>query len=83
VRQAFSVLVALLLAVMLCASAKAQTTTGAVYGTVVDTSGAVVPNASITVTNVQTGTKKTVQTNAGGDYIFLVLDPGELAQPSG
>ncbi|HEY2040890.1 MAG TPA: TonB-dependent receptor, partial [Edaphobacter sp.] len=55
----------------------AQTTTGSIYGTVSDNSGAVVPNVDITASNVQTGAKKVTQTNAAGDYTFLVLDPGE------
>jgi carboxypeptidase family protein/TonB-dependent receptor-like protein len=68
----------LLLAVVVWAkTGMAQTTTGSIYGTVSDNSGAVVPNADITASNVQTGAKKVTQTNAAGDYTFLVLDPGE------
>ena len=57
--------------------AHGQTTTGSIYGTVSDNSGAVVPGVSVTVTNTQTGTKKVTTTGGSGDYTFLVLDPGD------
>jgi len=57
--------------------AHGQTTTGSIYGTVSDNSGAVVPGVSVTATNTQTGTKKVTTTGGSGDYTFLVLDPGD------
>src|SRR5205085_10754215 len=50
---------------------------GSIYGTVSDGTGAVVPNANVTVTNLQTGAKKVAATTESGDYTFLVLDPGD------
>lgn len=57
--------------------APGQTTTGSVYGTVADSSGAVLPNAQVTVTNVHTGETHTARTNGSGDYLFPMLAPGE------
>ena len=45
-----------------------QAVSGSVIGRVVDSSGATVPNATITATNVDTGVKATTTTSAGGDY---------------
>jgi hypothetical protein len=56
--------------------AGAQTTTGSIYGTVTDSSGAVVPNAPITVTNTDTAQSLTVTSSNSGDYIFQSLAPG-------
>ncbi len=69
----------LLLCLMIAASggrAVAQTVTGSIFGTVTDANGAVVANAAVTVTNVQTGQALTAQSNSSGNYIFPVVDPG-------
>lgn len=73
-------------AALLSATALSQATTGSIYGTVSDPSGALVTGASITATNIHTGVGKSVQSNANGEYTFLVLDPGDYtiaAQASG
>jgi Carboxypeptidase regulatory-like domain/TonB-dependent Receptor Plug Domain/TonB dependent receptor len=59
--------------------ALAQTTTGSISGTVTDATGSVVPNATITVTNVQTSISQSVQSNASGNYIFPALGTGDYA----
>ena len=59
------------------AYAPAQTTTGSIYGTVTDTSGALIPNATVTSVNLHTGTAKTTKSGPSGDYTFVVLDPGD------
>ena len=61
------------------ASAVAQTTTGSIYGSVVDPSGAVIPNATVTATNTATGATQTRTSNAAGEYTFPALDPGNYA----
>lgn len=53
----------------------AQAVYGSVFGTVTDKSGAVVPNASITVTDVSKGTFVTVTTNETGAYRVQHLIP--------
>ncbi|HEX6802477.1 MAG TPA: TonB-dependent receptor [Terriglobales bacterium] len=46
-----------------------------IRGVVTDTSGAVVPNVSVTVTEVATGVSKTVKTDTVGYYIVRALRP--------
>lgn len=47
-----------------------------VQGTITDPSGAVVPNAKITITNVQTQVTQTIKSDGSGDYRFVNLVPG-------
>src|SRR6266851_2672305 len=54
----------------------AQVTTGSILGTVHDSTGAVVPNATITITDTAKGTISTKQTDASGDYNVPFLIPG-------
>ena len=49
---------------------------GAVLGAVRDTSGAVIPNASVTLTNTATGVTATTTTNNEGLYVFPYVQPG-------
>ncbi len=49
-------------------TARAQYENGGLIGTIHDTSGAVVANATVTVTNVNTGIATKVTTDASGDY---------------
>src|SRR5437879_3314502 len=55
---------------------RAQRTQGTISGTVSDSSGAVIPNAEVTITHQQTGTKRVVTTNESGFYTATALDPG-------
>ncbi|MEO8736166.1 MAG: TonB-dependent receptor, partial [Edaphobacter sp.] len=54
----------------------AQSTFGSVVGTVTDSSGATLANATVTVTDDGTGVKRTVTTGDSGDYQLLSLSPG-------
>ncbi|HEV2385867.1 MAG TPA: TonB-dependent receptor [Candidatus Acidoferrales bacterium] len=70
------------LLVALCAFAAAppawtQTSaTGQIVGTVQDPSKAVVPNATVTVSNAATGLERTATTSSMGSYAISLLPPG-------
>ncbi|MGA8027970.1 MAG: carboxypeptidase regulatory-like domain-containing protein, partial [Bryobacteraceae bacterium] len=49
---------------------------GSLTGSVRDRTGAVIPNAGVTVTNVQQGWTRSVATNATGDYLVPGLPAG-------
>ena len=59
--------------------AQAQLTTADVLGTVTDSTGAVVPGASVTIRNLATGVTSTTKSNGAGDYIFNLLSPGHYS----
>jgi Carboxypeptidase regulatory-like domain/TonB-dependent Receptor Plug Domain/TonB dependent receptor len=61
------------------ASALAQTSRGAVSGIVSDPTDAVVPGATVTLTNDQTGVSRTTSTNGEGLYRFDAVDLGSYS----
>jgi Carboxypeptidase regulatory-like domain len=74
-----SLAVCLVLLLALFASPKAalaQISYAAVHGAVTDSSGAVVPNATVTALNTSTGIKTTVTTDGHGYYILPQLQIG-------
>ena len=66
----------LLIATFCCGSAFGQTITGTINGTVTDPSGAVVPNATATATNVDTGVTTSNTSNKEGLYSIRFLQIG-------
>jgi len=67
----------IVLVVLACASfALAQTATGGVNGTVTDSSGAIVPGATIRLTNEATQVETPSKTNETGNYVFVGVQPG-------
>jgi len=56
--------------------AAAQQQLGAIQGTILDESRAVMPGVTVTVTNLQTGVTRTTVTNETGVYRVPSLDPG-------
>lgn len=72
------VLLSLLLGfVVFCLSnAWGQISKGGIAGTVVDRSGAVVPNAKVTATELSTGLSRTAMSGADGTFTVPLLDPG-------
>jgi hypothetical protein len=60
---------------MICAAGHAQSTQGSILGSITDSSGAVVGDAAVTVTNADTGRIVTSTTNARGSYQILNLEP--------
>src|SRR5258707_15501861 len=67
---------ALSLALCLAASALGQETTGEIQGTAKDQTGAVVPNATVTIKGVNVGFNRTVQTDDNGNYRARQIPPG-------
>jgi hypothetical protein len=56
-----------------------QTFYGSIVGTVTDTSGAIVPEATVTLTSLGTDEHRTAPTDANGSYQFVNLVPGRYA----
>ncbi len=69
---------ALALALSICAppALSAQVTSGSINGTVKDTTGGVLPHASVTVSNPSSGVTRAVVTNDNGDFVVPNLPPG-------
>ncbi|MBV8572968.1 MAG: carboxypeptidase regulatory-like domain-containing protein, partial [Acidobacteriaceae bacterium] len=49
---------------------------GSITGSVRDASGAIIPNATVSVTSTEQGFTRTVATNTSGDYLVSGLQPG-------
>jgi len=58
------------------ARAQSQATDGAIEGTITDSTGAVLPGVTVTITNVDTGTDRTVVTNDRGLFRAPLLPLG-------
>ena len=68
---------ALLVAVAMAAvGAHAQSDNGSIVGTVTDQSGAVIPNARLTVTNVDTGLTLHASSNGSGEFQIFAVPRG-------
>ncbi|MGC2154422.1 MAG: carboxypeptidase-like regulatory domain-containing protein, partial [Terriglobales bacterium] len=72
-RRAFHAIALLAVVVFGALPMLAQFDTGTITGTVTDTSGAIVPSAAITVTNVGTGLQKSMVTNQSGIFVASSL----------
>jgi protocatechuate 3,4-dioxygenase beta subunit len=67
----------LVVLIILCAvPAYAQFDTASVVGTVRDTTGAAMPDATVTLTNSETAVSLTRTTNSEGVYEFATVRPG-------
>lgn len=69
-------IIGLVLAGFVAAPAAAQSNKASIVGVVRDPSGAVVPGAKVTATNVATNQSRTVETNGEGAYVIPILDIG-------
>ncbi|MGH9851513.1 MAG: carboxypeptidase regulatory-like domain-containing protein, partial [Blastocatellia bacterium] len=73
-----SLLLASVIALLAAPRALAQIGgTGSIQGVITDTTGAVIPGATVTATNVATGVKTERQTTGAGLYVISPLPPGE------
>jgi len=80
-RKAFSgfliiIFTVLMLSGLLIQAAAQSTVTGDIVGTVTDSSNAVVPDATVTLTSLDTGAINRTQTSAMGFYRFPLMKPG-------
>src|SRR5258708_1925847 len=71
----FAFVCVLAISLMFIRAAFAQST-AAIQGTVTDATGAVVPNATVTVKNTGTGEERVTQTDNAGLYNVPALAPG-------
>ncbi len=72
-----SLLVSVALLAFVSSSLYGQSTYGSVVGSVTDSSGAAVPGATVTLTNVGTEEKRTQPSGADGLFTFVNLFPGQ------
>lgn len=66
--------------------ARPQVSGGTISGTIVDPSGALLPEAAVTITNIATGVSRDVESNKDGAYSAPNLEPGQYrvkAAPKG
>ncbi len=71
----FLAVTALLLSLLAVKPAAAQTA-GVILGQVKDPSGAAIPNATVTLTSVETGASRSATSGEDGAYRFSAVDPG-------
>jgi hypothetical protein len=76
-RIVLSLLVTLGLIVSASVSLYSQSTYGSIAGSVADTSGAAITDATVTLTNLGTAEKRTQQSGADGLFTFVNLFPGQ------
>jgi hypothetical protein len=69
----------LALSCLLLPYANAQADRGGVSGKITDNTGAILPNALVTLTNEATGVAQTSKSNSSGDYVFQLLNPGSYS----
>ena len=75
-RQFGGLAIAIVLALAIGAPAAGQSSLATITGVVTDSADAVIPAASVRLTNVETGVETEVQTNEAGYYTLVSLIPG-------
>jgi len=75
-RRRFLAVLVLLIAAAAPAFGQSQAINGTIEGTIVDPSGAVLPGVTVTITNTDTGTTRSVVTNESGVYRAPLLPLG-------
>ena len=67
----------LLCTLALITPAAAQVLKGQILGTITDQSGGVVPGVKISITETRPNFQRSSETNEGGSFVFVNLDPGD------
>ena len=65
-----------LLALAVSTSAAAQSVSGGVAGTIIDQTRQVVPGATVTLVNEQTGDSRATTSGDTGAFVFSAVQPG-------
>jgi hypothetical protein len=76
-RKLFTLLISLSLLISASLSLYGQSTYGSISGSVADTSGAIVTDAKVTLTNLGTSEKHTQSSGSDGLFTFVNLFPGQ------
>ena len=74
--QSFAIAVVALLILASGGVVRSQTVQGVITGTITDPTGAVVPNATVTIRNVGTNISQSTTTGSEGSYRFSLVPPG-------
>src|SRR5580658_1711306 len=75
-RRSVTLLVAALIWVVAPLAMWGQNIYGSISGTVLDSSGASIPETTVTLTNLDNNEKQQIATNASGGYSFVNIQPG-------
>src|SRR5213080_3955339 len=75
-RRFWTLVVSFSLVFLSCPFVQGQSTYGSIAGSVTDPSGAAIPDAQVTLTNLGTAEKRTQPTGVDGLYSFVNLLPG-------
>ncbi len=67
---------AILIALVTCNAALAQTITGSISGAVIDANGGIIPGATVNLVSEKTGQTRSATTNSEGRFNFAALQPG-------
>lgn len=68
--------IAVVFVILTAGACFAQAVKGTLLGTITDATGALVPNAKVTINETNTGFTRATQSNESGNYIFPDLPPG-------
>jgi carboxypeptidase family protein/TonB-dependent receptor-like protein len=68
--------ISMLICLALATATFGQAVYGSIFGTVTDTSGGVVPGATLTITNINTNVSETIKSNESGNFNQTRLIPG-------
>ena len=70
-----------LCALLLCCTLtlNGQTVNATLLGTITDITGGVIPNAKVSITELNTGISRSAETNESGNYTFTNLAPGQYS----
>jgi Carboxypeptidase regulatory-like domain len=77
-RQSLEIVFVLIALFAVSAIVNGQTITGSISGTVADSTGGVIPGATVMLTGEKTGQARTATTDGEGRYSFAALQPGSF-----